>query len=79
MWLLSFVGAVGMVIVVPFWANKLGIESSCGGIILTGIVSFVVNYLFLTLAPEALLVPVSLIYVGFILVSIVVNMITGGK
>lgn len=73
----SFLAAFLGTIVISFWAEKIGKEASCLGIIISAVITFAASYLFLVYAPDSLLVPVYMIAIGIVVFSLIVKMIKG--
>lgn len=73
----AFSAAFFAVLVISYWANKLGGGLSCMGMVLTGLISFVAAVLFLLLAPENWHTPAMLVGVGIIAITLIVLLITG--
>lgn len=61
-----------------YWAGRLKLFPSLLGMLIVGIVLFGASVLFLLFAPEALLVPVSIVFAVFVLITCIGIWITGG-
>ena len=73
----GFIGGYLGMLVISYWARKLGKVLSGKGTLLTGLFSFLAAFLFLLLAPESLLIPVALIFLGILMLTLIIFWISG--
>lgn len=65
------------VLVVSFWANKLGNGLSGKGMLITGLFSFSASCLLQLFAPDTILAPVLYISLGIVVLTLITLWISG--
>lgn len=61
-----------------YWADRMKISPSLPFVLITGIVLFGAALLLLLFAPDSILVPATIVFIAFVLITCIGIWITGG-